>query len=326
MLHMRKLTIAIIGAGGIGAYYGARLVAAGHRVLFTARGAHLSAMQTNGLRVNHPTFQFAQHVEALDLPGLFETQAASSLDVVILCTKADTTEQIATQLSAWFSKTNTTVAVLSLQNGVDNEKILATVLGDQVVIGGLAVRIGAQVSQPGCVDATGIGQVIMGVWPNNQRNLPSVSADMIPECAAALREAGVPVEESHNIHRELWRKLVINNAVNPLSTLTKLDTYTLTHHVAYSPIIRGLMDEAAQAALADNIELREDDVNEMHELIYGFDAIKTSMLVDWEKGRQMEIDAICGAVLDRSKKLGIAAPYTRTIATLLKWATSSPPA
>ncbi|MGO1692740.1 MAG: ketopantoate reductase family protein [Marinobacter sp.] len=123
---------------------------------------------------------------------------------------------------------------------------------------------------------------------------------------------------SEHIRYELWRKLVINNGVNPLSALTGLDTQSLTHHPEFSLIVYGMMAEAAAASKADGLDLGKEDVDEMFGLISSFKAIKTSMLVDKEKGRPLELDSIAGAVLRRSRMLGIGAPYTATVSALLE--------
>ena len=133
-----------------------------------------------------------------------------------------------------------------------------------------------------------------------------------------FNEAGIPTQVTDNIQLELWRKLVINNGVNPLSALTGLDTRTLSHDPGLSKIVYGLMYEATQAAAADGVELTEKDCQGTFELIRQFDAIKTSMLVDMEHGRPLEVEEICGAVLKRSQVLNKEAPYTYTIYQLLR--------
>src|SRR5699024_1989717 len=138
---------------------------------------------------------------------------------------------------------------------------------------------------------------------------------------------GVPAEESADIRRELWRKLVLNNGVNPLSAVTGWDSHRLTHDTGMAPQVKRLMREAAAAARADGVILDDDDVMAMFTVIHDLDAIKTSMLVDREHGRPLELDAICGAVLARSRQLGLDAPGTELVMALLEnnvWAGSAP--
>src|SRR5699024_6691713 len=196
-----------IGAGGIGAYYGARLQQAGHDITFVARGAQLATLQTDGLRVDHPEFAFAAVVRAVDMETLRAGEPAG-FDVLILAVKSGSTAEIAAALHSWFDDRDQRVPVLSLQNGVDNEPELAVDLGADLIIGGLAVRIGTHVAAPGRIEASGAGQVTTGLWPNASAAPDGPARRCFPALLAALSDAGVPVEESTDIRRELWRKLV----------------------------------------------------------------------------------------------------------------------
>jgi 2-dehydropantoate 2-reductase len=304
----------VIGTGGIGGYYGARLQAHGQRVIFIARGIHLEALQTGGLRVNHLAFQFDAAVEAYTLEHYFQTSLMHEADLIIVCVKAIGTEAVAGLLSKGLGKLS--VPVLSLQNGVDNETILANHLGVERVLGGLAVRIGSHVTAPGVVDAAGPAQVVLGQWP--EAGAGFIWAELLRRLDAVFNQAGIPTRVTDNIQLELWRKLVVNNGVNPLSALTGLDTGALTRDPGLSKIVHGLMAEAAAAAAADGIALSEADCREMFELVRNLDPIKTSMLVDLEHNRPLELEEICGAVLARSARLKREAPYTFAIYQLLR--------
>lgn len=305
----------IIGAGGIGAYYGARLIEAGHQGVLVARGEHLRALQQRGLRVRHESLSFDQAVTALDAGTLMRHYGPDDFDVALLALKSTATAPVIEELAAWLKPGR--LPVLSLQNGVDNEPLLAEALGNERVIGGLAVRIGGHILEPGVIEAEGPAQVIMGAWP---RAVEAGDArdELLQRLETCFNAACIPAKVSPDIIVELWRKLVINNGVNPLSALTLLDTRRLTHHAEFGPIVYGLMQETAQAAKADGVELSKQDVDEMYELIRSFNAIKTSMLVDREKGRPLELDSIAGAVLDRCRRQGIATPYTELVMALLK--------
>ncbi|MEJ2590800.1 MAG: 2-dehydropantoate 2-reductase [Candidatus Thiodiazotropha sp.] len=309
----------IVGAGGIGAYYGARLLAAGHAVLFLARGEHLEAMRTHGLRVTHPDFSFARPVDAVDQASLIESRAADDFDLILLTVKAGSTASLMASLQPWLAGGHT--PLLSLQNGVDNESVIASRIGTERTVGGLAVRIGGHIVAPGVVEATGVAQVVLGAWkcasdnPQLQHRLQSV--------AESFNEASIPTTLSNDIQQALWRKLLINNGVNPLSALTHLDTRSLTTHPVLARTVYQMMEEAALAASADGVTLTCDDIDEMYRLICQFDAIKTSMLVDLEKGRPLELEAISGAVVERCKRLGQEAPLSALIQALLELRTSA---
>ncbi|RBW51891.1 ketopantoate reductase family protein [Marinobacter sp. F3R11] len=309
------LNILVIGAGGIGGYYGARLAEAGHRVVLTARGEHLAALQKKGLVVHYEGRVMECQVPAVDHAALVQNYQSGDFDVIVIALKSTATKAVLNELSPWLGQSD--VSVLSLQNGVDNEPVIARVLGESRVLGGLAVRIGGHIVEPGVVEAEGVAQIVMGEWPSVPE-IQDARRPILEILQNAFDKAGIPATVSDNIRYELWRKLVINNGVNPISALTGLDTQSLTRHPQLSRVVYGMMAETAAAAKADGLKLGKDDVDEMFALISSFNAIKTSMLVDKEKGRPLELDSIAGAVLRRSEELGIDAPYTTTVNALLE--------
>lgn len=310
---MSGLRILILGAGGIGGYYAARLARAGHQVVLTARGEHLSALKADGLTVEHEGELFHYRLPACGHTELIQQYAADDFDLVVVALKSTATEAVMAELSDWLRRG--TAPVLSLQNGVDNEPLIADTVGEHRVLGGLAVRIGGHITCPGRVSVEGVAQVVMGAWPEQIPDDPR--AEGVNQLAAAFIEAGIPTRVSACIRRELWRKLLINNGVNPLSALTGMDTRALTHHPQLQLLVKAMMSETIEAAVIDGVPMTEEDRDEMFGLISGFNAIKTSMLVDREKGRPLELDSISGAVLRRFERAGRTAPYTLTVHTLL---------
>jgi len=312
------LKFAVIGAGGIGCYYAARLLNAGNDVALIARGKHLQAMQENGLTVKHAELNFKQAVQAFSLDEWFDQTLVNQVDVIVVCLKAMQTQAFAEQLSRWFKQSQTTnlPLVLSLQNGVENEKYLVDALPKDLVLGGIARRIGAHIIEPGVVESIGPAQVILGLWPNHQKLNASLSTK-ITGLAECFNEAHIPTEVAADINKELWRKLIINNGVNPLCALLELKTGDATPRADLKPLIRSAMEEAVLAAKANGVELSRHDLEEMLELISTFDSIKPSMLVDREKNRPLENEEICGVGIRGCEKLGGEAPYNKTISTLL---------
>ncbi|WP_372966352.1 ketopantoate reductase family protein [Marinobacter sp.] len=311
---MASLRFLMIGAGGIGGYYAARLAEAGHTVVLTARGEHLEAIKAHGLKVNYEGSVFERVLPAYNHEELTLACQPDDFDLIIIGLKSTATEPVMKELGEWLKQGS--VPVLSLQNGVDNEALIAEVVGETRIVGGLAVRIGGHIVAPGEVFAEGVAQIVMGAWPNAAPN--DVRIPLLQRLEAAFNEAGIPTTVTDNIRYELWRKLVINNGVNPLSALTRLDTRSLTHHPEFGKMVYGMMAETVAASKADGVNLTQQDLVEMFELISSFNAIKTSMLIDQEKGRPLELDSIAGAVLRRCEKLGIEAPYTFSVNALLR--------
>ncbi|KXO08927.1 ketopantoate reductase family protein [Marinobacter excellens] len=311
---MVALKILMIGAGGIGGYYAARLADAGHQVVLTARGDHLEALRAKGLTVDYQGQVLQHRLPACDHQELIRDYHPNDFDLVAIALKSTATGAVMTELSDWLCAGS--VPVLSLQNGIDNEPLIAEVVGEERVLGGLAVRIGGHITEPGKVFAEGVAQIVIGAWPIPKTD--DLRVELLKTLALAFNEAGIPTTVSENIRYELWRKLVINNGVNPLSALTHLDTRSLTHHPEFGKVVYGMMAETVKASEADGVNLTRQDLDDMFELISNFNAIKTSMLVDNEKGRPLELDSIAGAVLRRCAQLGVDAPYTFTVNALLR--------
>ncbi|HFB63963.1 MAG TPA: 2-dehydropantoate 2-reductase [Aeromonadales bacterium] len=314
----RKLRILVVGAGGIGCYYGIRLLQQGHDVHFVARGAHLEAIQNKGLVMEHAECSFSGAVNACSFDEIITDEKPSDFDFIFLTTKATSTQSIAETLSEWFKASKSKTAVISLQNGVDNEVILSGLLGKDIIIGGLAIRIGGHIIRPGVIEAKGVAEIKMGVWPNEDSGVDNRFKTLLPQWVQIMNEAGIPTVVVENIQYELWRKLAINNGVNPLSVLTGMDTFELSNHKSLGVFVYKMMQETAVAAQADGITLTENDIEEMYQLICHFDPIKTSMLVDWEKQRTLEIDAIPGVVIQRAHKIQQEVPVTSLVYALIQ--------
>lgn len=313
------MNILILGAGGIGAYFGSRLIPAGHAVSFVVQGEHGAALTATGLRLEHPHHRYHDPVTTLSMSDLTAARLAD-IDVALVCVKAPATRDVAAALAPALAALppDEGPLLVSLQNGVDNEAQLVEVLGASRVAAGLTRRIGAHIVEPGFVRATGPCETIIGAWPNAREGLADRAR--MDQLSAEFTAAGIPTEISDEMHTELWRKLIINNGVNPLAALLQVETGVLTGDAEMTKMVHHLMAEAGVAARADGVHLDAAAVDAMHELISTFDSIKPSMLIDRERGRLPELDAICGPVIRRCERQGLDAPYTRSIATLLGWA------
>lgn len=307
------MNILILGAGGVGGYFGARLLQAGHSVAFVARGAHLEALQMQGLHVKHPNFEFAEKIKAFDISSLAELDAAS-FDLIILTTKSTATREIAIHLAQWLRNQMNPPYILSLQNGVENEAILCDYFAEEYVMGGLTRKIGAHVVTPAHIEAVGSAETILGMMHVSMDN-----ERFLEELALAFKHAGIPTQTTHDIKQELWKKLIINNGVNALCALLRVKTGVLFDKSSLCDVVYGLMQETAHAARSLHVKILQEDVDAMFELIKQFDSIKPSMLVDLEQNRALEIEEICGVVIRALHQIGVDAPYTKTIKALLEF-------
>lgn len=304
----------ILGAGGIGCYYGARLLDAGHEVVFVARGKHLGVLASRGLELKHPDFLFFQNVDATDMAGLMQRDI-HGIDAIFIAAKSTATKEIAQNLAQWFKQdSSATPYCISLQNGVENEDILCEFIDKSFVIGGLTRKVGAHVVDDGVVEAVGCSETIVGLLSENQK-----AEEFLTKLSVVFSKASIPLEITQDIRKELWKKLIINNGVNALCALLGEKTGVLLHHPKLSRLVYGLMLETANAARSLHVNISKEDIDAMYALILGFESIKPSMLVDVEHGRALELEEICGVVLRCSELKGLDAPYTRAISSLLEF-------
>ena len=303
----------ILGAGGIGSYFGARLINAGHEVIFVARAKQLEALQQNELKLQHPEFCFSKKVMAYTIDEI-KSFDAYYFDAVLLTTKSTSTKALSKHLQMWFANEKNIPYIISLQNGVENEEILSESLNKQYIIAGLTRKIGAHIVSPAVITATGTAETILGSLEETKEN-----QTFLKNIEQVFNEAKIPTQISLHIKLELWKKLIINNGVNAICALLKKETGVIMHHEKLSKIVYGLMNETARAALNIGIKISKKEIDDMFNLITNFDSIKPSMLVDVENNREIELDEICNVVIKNCEAQGLDAPYTRTISTLLEY-------
>jgi 2-dehydropantoate 2-reductase len=303
----------ILGAGGIGSYFGARLIESGHEVTFVARGKQLEALQQKQLKLQHPKFDFLDKISCICIEQLKKTDPIH-IDAVLITTKSTSTKDLASHLQQWLGNKQFSPYIVSLQNGVDNEEIFSTYLNKKNIIAGLTRKIGAHIVSPAVIEATGNAETILGPIFKTKEN--EVFLEKLKD---VFNDAQIPTQISSNINLELWKKLIINNGVNAICALLKQKTGVVMQNEKLSKIVYGLMVETSIAAQNKGVLISKNDVEEMFELITKFDSIKPSMLVDVENKRELELEEICGVVIKNLEEQNLDAPYTRTISTLLEY-------
>ena len=191
---MVDVKVTVIGAGGVGGYFGGRLLQAGVDVTFVARGAHLEALKADGLHVRSSRGDFTVPVRATEDPG-----SSRAADYVLVTVKSYDTDRVASMLGPMLGPLlGDDTAVVSLQNGVDNEERLAAVLGDDWVVGG-AAYIFATIAAPGVIDHTGgPASVVVGEWRGGD-------SQRVTSPVESFRAADVTADDWPNIRAVLWR-------------------------------------------------------------------------------------------------------------------------
>jgi 2-dehydropantoate 2-reductase len=306
----------IAGAGAIGGYLGACMARAGQDVTLFARGPHLEAMRTRGLRIlsAEGDFEVRPHVIG-DLAG------AGPFDVIYLGVKAHGLTALAPRVQPLVGE-NTTV--VSTQNGipwwyfqrgagehagihlesVDPGGVVAASIDPARVVGSL-VYLGTEIVEPGVIRHDEGNRISLGE-PDGSRS------ERIRAIAADLMAVGLRAPITARIRNEIWVKLLGNVAFNPLSALTRATLAQMTRDPAVCTLVRSIMAEVESVAGRLGMELPIS----IDQRIAGAEKVgehKTSMLQDLEAGRPMELEPVVGAVVELGQRLGIEMPYTRAI-------------
>ena len=297
------MRVLVLGAGAVGGYFGARLAEGGHDVTLVARGANLAALQRDGLTLQLPD-------GARRLPGIGAVASpaeAPPADVVLVCVKSYDTRSAAEALRPAVSPET---VVLSLQNGVENEAILADVLGLPPLLVGLTF-IGTELIAPGVVHYTGRGEILFG----EPDGAESPRARRVADVFAA---AGV----SHQLRRDIlavaWEKLAWNAGFNAVTTLTDSSVGAALAHAGSRELIVDTMIETDAVATGLGIPVRRHRLARvLSESEAEMPDFATSMLQDLRRGRRLEHDALNGAVVRAAARAGVAAPLNRMLLGLL---------
>ena len=240
------MRFAVIGVGGVGGPYGAALTAAGEDVTFIARGPHLAAMQSDGLRIVGEQSRHVQPVQATD-----DSSSVGLVDVVLYAVKLGAVESAAGLLSPLLGPDT---AVLSLQNGVDAEDRLAKIIGPGHVMGGTA-EIFAAIESPGVVrQVSPFSRIRFGELDGNES---ARSKAML----AAFEAAGIECELTGEIERTIWLKFVLLATMSGMTSVTRANFQQLREDPDTRALIRAAVAEAVAVGRAKGVDLREDDID-----------------------------------------------------------------
>jgi len=290
------MNIVVFGAGSLGTVVGG-LLGREHAVTLVARDPHASAVRDAGLSVGG---EFDFHVR----PDATTDGTELAADCAIVTVKAFHTETAARQLA-----TGEFDSVLSLQNGMGNEEQLATHLDCPVLAG--TATYGAVLTEPGRVECTGIGEVVLGAREGGR----SESASRVGEAFSA---AGIETAVADDMPRRLWVKLAVNAGINPTTALARVANGALLTGDG-SELAAAAASETATVARAEGVSLSDSDaIAAMRDVADATAANTSSMRQDVEAGRRTEIDAINGYVVARGEEHGIETPVNRTLAGLVR--------
>jgi 2-dehydropantoate 2-reductase len=295
----------IVGAGGVGGYFGGRLAAGGQDVVFMARGAHRAALAERGLEIRSPKGD-----QTIETPQLFvEGETEGPFDAVFVCVKLYDTEAVAEQLRPYVGPET---MVVSFQNGVDAEALLAGKLGAGAILGGTCY-ISAEIEEPGVILHKGsFAQLVFGELDGRDSARQQA---LVEACTAA----GVEAEASDDIQGRIWKKFVL---------LTPLAGATCYNREAIGPIradaekragLERLVAETAAVGRARGARLSENlEAKTLGMLDKLPDNMKASMLIDLERGNRLELDWLTGAVVRHGRDAAVAVPESEKVYAALK--------
>lgn len=302
---------AVLGAGGVGGYFGARLARAGEDVTLIARGPHLEALRSQGLFIR--SFQGDFHVT---VPAVAHPQdMRGPVDLVLFCVKSYDTEQGIESIRALMNH-NPRAYVLCLQNGVNNELKLSDAFGADRVLGGV-VYIGAEIEAPGIIRHESRGEIVLGPWTAQQ-------GEIVGQVAEVFSRAGVPVRVVEDIRAAKWQKFLFNCGLNATTAITGQRLGVLMSVPEARAFFRRVVEESAAVGRAEGISLPQDAVDQVMAIAETMD-IRSSMQADFERGRPLELDSFNGYVLELGRQHGIDTPANEALYALLKAATAVAP-
>jgi 2-dehydropantoate 2-reductase len=297
------LKIAIMGSGAIGGYYGARLQAGGADVTFIARGAHLAAMQDNGIALEGDKPLHLPKVKATDDPATI-----GPVDLVLFAVKLRDTEAAGRAIKPILKDGS---AVISLQNGVQKDDMLSPIVGRKALLGG-AAYIGVAIARPGAIKKTGtMERLAFGEFDNSRS--PRAEA-FLAACKASGLHADIPAD----ITLELWQKFTFLVAMSSITASMR----TTIGPIRGNPLTRAfaldIMKEVVAVGRAKGVALEADFAEKR---IGGVDALspdmRASMALDLELGRPLELPWLAGAVVDLGAQVGVPTPCCRAVRDIL---------
>jgi 2-dehydropantoate 2-reductase len=299
------MKIAVLGAGGVGGYFGARLATAGHDVTFVARGKHLDAMRRNGLRVVSPLGDTTvQSHKAVD-----DVRKLDEVDLVLVAVKLWDTEKAAESLKSVVGK-NT--AVLSFQNGVHKDEILARYLPEESIFGGVCY-IAAVISEPGVVTHSGSMQKL------TFGEFDGFRSDRVETFLAACQDAGITAEISGDIRRAIWEKFVFLVGLSGTTASIRKEIGPIRSNPRTRAFLLDVMREAVAVGRAKGVDLPADFAEDRLAFCDTIPATMTSsMHHDLNRGNRLELPWLSGGVAGFGHELGIPTPKNDAIVDILE--------
>jgi len=293
------MKILIVGAGGVGGYFGGTLAKAGFDVSLIARGKHLEAIQQNGLQIKSVKGDFVVNPTVTD-----KIEHVETADLVIIATKSWQVEEIASQIKPILKKDT---MVLPLQNGADNADKLRAILPHKNVLAGLC-KIVSKIEAPGIINHFAYEpEIIFGEYDNMQ-------TPRVKDVNSLFNQAGIKNNVSKDIHLDIWRKFLFISTVSGIGALTRVPFGEFQQDSNIMQLIWQTANEMKNVANAKDIKLTNEDVEYAIGMILEMRPNTTaSMQRDIMAGKPSELENFNGFIVLEGEKLGVETPINRFI-------------
>lgn len=301
------MKIAIMGAGGLGGFFGGKLAQAGHDVWFIARGQQLAALKTSGLRLQGPDPEIViSHPNATEMPA-----EIGAVDLVLFCVKLYDIQPAAALIKPILTDAT---AVISVLNGIDGPQRLATALETGTVFSG-AARISAKIKAPGVISYLGSGDRHKLTFGHPSRNDHPILVPFIKAC----RGAGFAAELAADIDEMLWDKLAQLAQVAALTTLGRIPMEVAMQDPLLFDIGKRVLQEIAAVARAKNVAINPNLVQAKLDIAANYPPnLYASMYHDLAAGKKIEVEGIFGYVAKTGQRLGIPTPTIDLVYAFLR--------
>ncbi|MEO8679454.1 MAG: ketopantoate reductase family protein [Vicinamibacterales bacterium] len=309
------MKFAILGSGAVGGYFGAKLAWSGQDVTFVARGAHLEAIRSRGLQVKSATLGDF-HVRAA---AESDTAKVGPVDVAIVAVK---TYDNATALPMLKPLVGPGTVVLTLQNGVDSVEDVAAIAGDGHVLGG-TTYVATALEAPGLIVQTGVHRSIIFGEVFGDRRRVSARVEALAEVLAAADIQATAVADARV---NIWDKFVYLVPFSGFTGSARLPIGHVWQHAAAQEMFYAAAREVAAIAKAEGVTISADRFETLKQYMDNIPfTTRSSLLIDLESGKRIEVEALQGAAMRRAKKHGIPAPIVSTLHAVLKpWEAGRP--
>lgn len=298
------MKVLVMGSGGVGGYFGARLARAGNEVTFVARGAHLEAIRAHGLAIESSLEgMFSVRAPVTDDPGRLGPQ-----DLILFCVKSFDTDAAARALAG---AVGPETMILSLQNGVDNEEKIAGIVGPGHVLGGVAY-VFATIDRPGVVVHSLGGRIVFGELDGSQSPRARRLRDL-------LDGAGIPVELSSDTRRALWEKYLLIVAEGGMTALTRCPVGIVRSVPETRKMYRMILEELAALAKELGVGLPPAAVDTIMTATDNLaPTVSSSLHDDLARGKPLELEALHGHAVRLGERLGVPTPMCYAVYAALR--------